>query len=160
MADQHLSHFASGRIVLGLKLNSAIQFLIGPVLLLNLEVSLGQLIVSLGKARIDLDRVGKLDRGFTIFPFLEVALAAVKVFLLTNVWIARASRKRSSDKGENQNKSETDRSPHGQPLSTYYRLTGQHSESIGHATRMHQERHIVRLTFRDLEAHLWLRLSV
>src|ERR1035438_8659890 len=130
MADQQFSHLDSGRIVLGLKLNSAIQFLIGPVLLLNLEVSLGQLIVSLGKARIDLDRVGKFDRGFMIFAFLEVALAAVKVFLLTNVWIARASRKRSSDKSENQNKSETDRSRHGQPLSTHYILTGQHSESI------------------------------
>src|SRR5271165_2702731 len=144
MADQQFSHFASGRIVLGLQLNSAGQFLIRPQLLLGLEVSLGQLIVSLGKARIDLDRVGKLDRGFTIFPFLEVALAAVKVFLLTNVWIARASRKRSSDKGENQNKSETDRSPHVQPLSTHYRLTRQQSQSIGHATRMHQQRHLVR----------------
>ena len=76
MADQQFSQLASGRIVLGLKLKSAIQLLIGPALLLNLEVSLGQLIVSLGKARIDLDRVGKLDRGFTISPFLEVALAA------------------------------------------------------------------------------------
>ena len=102
MGDQQFSHFASRRIVLGLKLKSAIQFLIGLALLLNLEVSLGQLIVSLGKVRIDLDRVGKFDRGFTIFPFLEVALAAVKIFLLTNVWIARASRKCSSDKSDNQ----------------------------------------------------------
>ncbi len=101
MGDQQLSHFVSGRVILGLQLDRTDEFLISPALLLNLEESPGQSIVSLSKTRIDLDRVGKLDRGFTILPFLEEALAAVEIFLLTNVGIARAPRKRSSDKSEN-----------------------------------------------------------
>src|SRR5271165_7639335 len=109
MADQQFSHFASGRIVLGLQLNSAGQFLIRPQLLLGLEVSLGQFIMRIGVAGINLDGVYKLNRRLAILAFFEVALAAVKILLLAHVGIARASRKRSGDKSENQNKSETDR---------------------------------------------------
>lgn len=44
----------------------------------------------LGKPRIYLDRVLKLDGRFVVLPAVVVALATLQVFLLANIGITRA----------------------------------------------------------------------
>src|SRR5229473_3061441 len=99
-------------VVLRLKLQGAAQFLVGARPFLELEVSLGQLVVAFGIARIDFDGVAELDGCLTILTLLEVALSAFEVFLLAHIGIAGAAREQGGDQSQDKNQTENRSMPH------------------------------------------------
>src|SRR5271165_1420489 len=91
--NQQLGYLDAGLVTFRLQFNSSDEFLVSRGPLLSFKVALRQLVVGIGVILVDLNRVGVLDRSFTVLAFLEVALAAVKIFLLAQVGILRACRK-------------------------------------------------------------------
>src|SRR5208282_313813 len=81
-------------------LDGGAEFLIGALRLLQFEIGLSQLMMRIGIAGIDLDRVDELDRSLTILSLFEILLSAVKILLLADVGIAGTRRKERRDKSE------------------------------------------------------------
>ena len=89
--DQEIGEFGVGFVVVGSQFDGAGEFLIGVNPVVKIEISLAQLKMGLRETGIDLHGVGVLDGGFAVFALAEVALSALKIFLLANVGIARAA---------------------------------------------------------------------
>src|SRR5215472_13801182 len=73
----------------------------------------------LRKARIDLNGVAVLNRGFAILTLLRVALPTFEVLLLANIGIARAAGQESSDDGKNKQQMKCGCTPHDLCLPTH-----------------------------------------
>src|SRR2546427_5406660 len=110
--DQQIGDVNVGLIVLRLKLEGAAQFLVGTGPFLQLEVSLGQLVVSVSKARIHLSGVAELDGCFAILALFEVALSALEVFLLAHIGITGTAGEQGGDQSQGKNQTEYRRMPH------------------------------------------------
>ena len=88
-SDHEGSEVDARRDVGGLELNSAREFGVGGHRGTDLEVRPAELIMSFGKVTVDLEGIRELDAGFLVFAALHIALAALEVLLLLNVYGSR-----------------------------------------------------------------------
>ena len=89
--------------MVGIDLDCVLKFLRSAWPLLELHRRLRQPVVGLVKALIHLDCVLKLNGGLAVFPFVEITLATLQIFLLAYVWIAVApSHQRDRNKQDDQ----------------------------------------------------------
>src|SRR2546427_4623716 len=87
-------------IIFGLQFDGADQFLVGSGPILQLEIGLGKLVMSVGVMGVHLNGVAELDGRFAILALVKITLTTFLVFLLPLVGIARTSHKKCSRHGQ------------------------------------------------------------
>ena len=110
--DQQVGEIDVGLIILGFNFNRTRQLLIRASPLLQLQIGLRQLIVSLGETRVHLDRVAELDSGFAVLFFFEVTLSTFKILLLAHVGVARTAGQQRHCQSQNQEETVNGGIPH------------------------------------------------
>src|SRR5208283_1086783 len=86
-----------GGVIAWIDIDGAREFLNGAAGVSEFERSFSEFVMSLGKARVDLQRIGILDGRFAVFAFVKIAVATLQEFLLADVGIARAPGKQRGD---------------------------------------------------------------
>ena len=103
---QQVRNISMSLVVFGIQLQSSRQLRVSMLPVLHLHIGLAQLIVGFGVSAIHQGRIAQLDDGFAVSAFVEVALSALEIFLLTDVGVARACREQrghTCDDGNNTN---------------------------------------------------------
>src|SRR5208282_2290718 len=90
--DQQVGQVKTRGVLVRLDFDGLRQFLVGGWPLLQFERRQSQLVVGVGKTRINLNRILELNRGFPVLAFVEIALAALQILLLLFLRIPRAAR--------------------------------------------------------------------
>ena len=99
-------------VIIGSEVHGAEEFLKGPLGVSLLEIGLAEVIVSLGKTGIDLNRVQILDGGLAVLAFGRILLAAVQILLLAHIGIARTGCQQTREDAARQQQTYGNRTTH------------------------------------------------
>src|ERR1700722_5628070 len=95
--NQKICQLNADTVVLGLQFEGSSELGKGSFRLLQPEITLCQLVVSLRASRINLHRVEELNRGLSVLTFLKITLAALEIPLFAHLGIPRARRQKKSE---------------------------------------------------------------
>src|SRR6202011_27369 len=109
---QKVRQIGVGTIVVRGEFHGASEFLEGATGVTHFEIGLTKVVVRLGETGVDLNGVQILDRRLTVFALRGISFAAVQIFLLPHVGIARTSGKHYGEKTTSRQQTKGNRMSH------------------------------------------------